>query len=91
MPALLTALREGRIDGSTYTGECACLCGTIANVRHVSVEKLDFRDAERPAERWFLGIRPGDTPDNNQLAKITEGWINDFLVLTADPAATHAA
>ena len=36
VPTLLQALRDGKIDGSTYTGECACLVGTLANARHCS-------------------------------------------------------
>ena len=84
VPALLSALREGRIDGSTYDGECACLVGTIANVRKVDVETLE-RDVSRPAERWFTGIRRGDTPATNQLAKIAEGWIVEFLDIMAAP------
>jgi uncharacterized protein YjbI with pentapeptide repeats len=83
VPGLLAALRAGDIDGSTYHGPCACLCGTIANVRGVSVDKLDFRDSSRPAERWFLAIRKGDTPENSEPAKITEKWIEEFQRLAA--------
>jgi uncharacterized protein YjbI with pentapeptide repeats len=78
VPALLETLRAGRIDGSTYQGECACLAGTIANTRGVSYDALGFADSSRPIERWFLGIREGDTPETNQIAKITEGWIEEF-------------
>jgi len=60
--ALVSALREGRVDGSTYEGPCACLVGTIANARGVSHEDLDH-SATNPAERWFMMIRKGDTPD----------------------------
>ncbi|HEX4112713.1 MAG TPA: pentapeptide repeat-containing protein [Stellaceae bacterium] len=90
VPALLAALREGRIDGSTYSGTCACLAGTIAKTRHVTVRDLGFSDASRPAERWFLGIRPGDTPEKHQMAKITEGWIVEFMGL-AGIAGTEIA
>ena len=83
VPGLLAALREGRVDGSTYTGACACLVGTIANVRGVDVGTLDYRDSDRPAERWFLAIRKGDTPETSTIAKITEGWIVEFQALIA--------
>lgn len=78
---LAQALRDGRVDGSTYTGSCACLIGTIANVRGVSVNRLGsvVPDKKRPAERWFLGILKGDTPENNQIAEITLEWIEEFL------------
>ena len=65
IPALVTALREGRVNGSTYAGPCACLVGTIANARHVPVEDaFPDRSSSHPAEQWFLMIREGDKPDD---------------------------
>ena len=93
VPGLLAALRSGRVNGSAYHGECACLVGTIANIRHAGIEELGSGlkpDAARPAERWFLGIREGDTPETSQIAKVTEGWILEFLALTAVPVGNAA-
>ena len=87
VPALLAALREGRIDGSTYTGPCACLAGTIANARGVSHHTLGFANPDRLIERWFLGISKGSTPATNQIARITEGWIVEFQRLVGQEAA----
>ena len=87
VPALLAALREGRIDGSTYTGPCACLAGTIANARGVSHHKLGFTNPYRLIERWFLGISKGSTPATNQIARITEGWIVEFQRLVGQDAS----
>jgi uncharacterized protein YjbI with pentapeptide repeats len=78
---LYKALLSGRIDGSSYSGECACLVGTVANLRHEDHKKLgiDLRpDSSRPAERWFLNIRKGDTPENNQVSAITKEWTEEF-------------
>ena len=79
--ALRTALVEGRVDGSVYQGECACLVGTIANARHCAYDKVPelSPDSSRPAERWFLGIAKGDTPAKSQVAAITVGWIDEYL------------
>jgi uncharacterized protein YjbI with pentapeptide repeats len=79
-PALLNAVQRGRINGSVYQGECACLVGTIANIRGVSYSTID-RDSERPAERWFLGIQEGDTPETSAISDITAGWIREFISL----------
>ncbi len=89
VPGLLAALRDGRIDGSTYEGACACLVGTIANVRGCNYGKLSGikPDSWRPAERLFLAIRRGDTPQNNPIARIVEDWIVEW---TAERAADSA-
>src|SRR5258707_396201 len=78
---LLAALEAGKINGSVYTGECACLIGTIANVRGCTYDDLgDLRpNPSRPAERWFLAVRKGHTPENHPVAKITAGWIREWL------------
>jgi hypothetical protein len=70
VPALLAAMWAGKVDGSTYTGECACLVGTIAKVRGVAYDDLGVLrpDSTRPAERWFAKIRAGDTPVTNPSA-----------------------
>jgi Pentapeptide repeats (8 copies) len=76
---LRLALIEGRVDGSTYEGDCACLVGTIANVRHASYKELGIKpDSTRAAERWFMGIKKGDTPETNQVSKITVKWLDEF-------------
>jgi uncharacterized protein YjbI with pentapeptide repeats len=94
-PGEVAALREkmlaGEIDGSVYQGECACLCGTIANAQGVPYTDLEgiTPDAERPAERWFGPIRRGDKPtDNLDADDITDGvyaltialrWVDQWL------------
>ena len=60
---LIAALKAGAVDGSTY-GEgksCACLVGTIARFKGESGDARDH-DSDRPAERWFMMIKPGDVP-----------------------------
>ena len=85
IPGLITAMREGRIDGSTYSGECACLVGTIANVRHVSANTLE-QDSSRPAEQWFLMIKKGDKPGDDSsggfaLQQALE-WAEEYCALS---------
>jgi hypothetical protein len=77
---LLAALKEGRVDGSTYEGKCACLVGTIANVAQCDYRKIVVKpDSTRPAEIWFLGIRKGDTPANNVMSKIAAEWVEEWM------------
>ena len=80
-PAVLAALREGRVDGSTYQGECACLVGTVANARHCDYKGMpELRpNSDRPIERWFLAIRKGDTPETTQVCRITAEWTAEWL------------
>jgi len=83
VPFLLAALREGRVDGSTYLGPCCCLVGTLANARGCSYSKLGgiVPDSSRPAERWFLGICQGDTPETSQISAITVQWVEEWLAV----------
>jgi uncharacterized protein YjbI with pentapeptide repeats len=79
---LYKAILSGRINGSTYSGECACLVGTIANIRHEDYRGLgiDLRPSSfRPAERWFTGIKKGDTPENNEVSAIVRDWTLEFM------------
>jgi uncharacterized protein YjbI with pentapeptide repeats len=79
---VLAALRAGQVDGSTYSGECACLVGTVAKLRGVSTEALPAPirpNSARPAEQWFLRIRKGDTPETSPDAAIAAAWIESWL------------
>jgi hypothetical protein len=81
VPALLAALREGRVNGSVYDGECACLVGTIANARGCRYNEVPglLPDSSRPAEAWFLSIGIGDTPERSLVTRITERWIEEWM------------
>ena len=87
VPALLSALRDGRVDGSTYEGECACLVGTIGNARNCRYDAIPGLrpDSSRPAERFFLGIAKGDTPATNQVSSIAEEWAVEWLAEQGAP------
>ncbi len=92
VPALIGALRDGRVDGSTYEGDCACLVGTLANAKEVSYEILDH-GASNPAEQWFAMIRKGDKPGDDSAggfaSKMALEWALEWAVLNdiaVDPA-----
>jgi uncharacterized protein YjbI with pentapeptide repeats len=78
---LKQALLEGRVDGTVYKGECACLIGTIAHLRGASTKQLEgiIPNASRPIEEWFYGIREKDTPETNQFSAIAVEWIDEYL------------
>ncbi len=81
VPALLDALKSGNVDGSTYSGACACLVGTLAKARGCDENGIDGLrpNSSRPAERFFMGIRRGDTPATNQISKQASEWVEDWL------------
>ena len=81
IPALRQALLDGRIEGSVYEGECACLVGTIANVRGTDYRCLQGiePDAYRPIEKFFGAIHKGDTPETNQFSALAVKWIDEFV------------
>lgn len=66
---VLDALRAGKVNGSAYEGDCACLVGTIANAKgcHYTAVPNLAPDAKRLAEAWFMQIAPGQTPENHPL------------------------
>ena len=78
---LLAALREGRVEGSTYEGACACLVGTLANVRGCGYKDLVTvtPNSSRPIERFFLAINQGDTPETSQFSKLAAEWTQDWI------------
>ena len=87
---LRAALVAGEIDGAQYSGACACLKGTIANIRGCSYTELE-PDASDPAECWFMAIRPGHTPENSSVAALTLEWIDEWLALNELTVAQNEA
>ena len=90
---LRLALAEGRVNGSTYQGKCACLVGTIANVRGVNFDSLDLLkpNSGRPIERFFMSIREGDKPDTNPFSQLALGWCDEWVANMRDAFGSKAA
>jgi hypothetical protein len=74
--ALRAALVAGKIDGHLYEGECACLVGTIEKSR---TEKTIVRDSHRLAEKWYMAISKGHTPETSTHAQLAVEWIDAFV------------
>ena len=101
LPNELEALREaivaGRIDGSTYSGECAGLAGTLARAHGESEYHGEFIQCNgfsfraqygSPRERWFLMIKPGDTPETNPFARLALEWVDKAIAIRDNIRAT---
>ena len=78
---LRQALLDGRVNGRVYLGACACLLGTIANLRGCSYLALEGLppDSDRLAEQFFLSIHEGDTPTTNPVARQAVEWIDAWM------------
>jgi hypothetical protein len=90
LEALRDALTAGKIDGSTYSGECACLAGTLAKAHgeedydgeNLTLGSVVFHtDVYSPREQWFLSIKEGDTPENSQVSAIALEWTNEAIAM----------
>ena len=86
------ALRDGRVNGSTYKGDCACLVGTIANVKRAHISTFSV-DSDRPAERWFMMIKTGDKPGDKTgggfAAGIALKWVEEWCALNGIEISTN--
>jgi hypothetical protein len=62
------------VDGTQYDGACACLIGSLAQVKETSPDQVcEFipyydKGLHNPSEQWFGQIRKGDTPEGNKYA-----------------------
>ncbi len=77
VPALRAAIVQGTINGAVYEGECCCLKGTIAKAKGVHYTECTPCSGD-PAERLFLAIQEGDTPETNPVSKIALEWLDEW-------------
>jgi hypothetical protein len=71
---------------------CGCLIGTLAIARGCSEGEIAgiTPNADRPAERFFLAIKKGDTPANSQVARIVVDWVDEWLCKNGNAAVSAA-
>ena len=88
VPTLIAALKAGRVNGSVYSdGECGCLVGTLSIASGTdphdksACERVDGLKGNnnRPTDRFFMGIRRGDTPETNQVSALAVEWCEEWL------------
>ena len=99
---LYETLERGEVDGSTFGDGRACGC--LVRTMEVSrARRLDLsiddpaiagsvvpRDTHTIAQRWFLGIHLGDTPETSSICRITHEWIGERLTFYRDVATMFA-
>jgi len=62
----------------------------LANARFCDYRKIPLLkpDSSRPIERFFMAIKPGNTPDNNQFSMLVLEWIDQWhALMCGDPFA----
>jgi len=86
LPQLREKLVKGKVNGSQYEGDCACLIGSLANIKNTKPKDfckslLPYYDMglHNPGEQWFYQIHIGDTPKNNFFTKHAVKLIDEVL------------
>lgn len=85
LPYLREKLIEGKVNGSQYEGECACLIGSLGKGKMDCVRKvvsaIPYYDmgTHNYGEQWFLAIKEGDTPKNSFFVKHAVKLIDSVL------------
>ncbi len=91
VPSLLRALRDGKVNGSTYEGACACLVGTLENAGATGLPHAP----SSPAELWFAPIKPNTVPGEDSeagyRAQRALEWALEYCRLTGMELADEAA
>ena len=100
---LYETLERGEVDGSTFGDGRACGC-LIRTMEVSRARRLDLhcddpaiagsvvpRDTHTIAQRWFLAIHPGDTPETSAICHITHQWIGERLTFYRNVATMFAA
>ena len=82
---------ESRVNGEVYSGACACLLGTIANLRDVHYTELPGLrpDGSSTPERWFLAINEWMSY-KHPIVAVTIAWIDEWTAQQSAPEATPA-
>ena len=83
VPALKQMLIDGKVNGSQYEGECACLIGSLANAdggmdKICAAIPFYGKGTHNYGEMFFLNIKKGDTPETN--------WFSKHAVMLCDMA-----
>jgi len=91
---LRDAIRNGKINGSVYDGECACLAWTLSKAtgKSRSIFKDDSPieiDASSTLARFFMGIAEGDTPETNPISAIALEWTNKAISIRDSKKETN--
>jgi len=90
LPFLRAQLIAGKVNGSQYEGQCACLVGSLAGSKGQNKTKDDVKKfcekikhydigLHNPGENWFWNIREGDTPKKSPFAKLALKLIDEVL------------
>lgn len=87
VPALLEAVRDGRLLGHTFYGKCRCVIGNLHHDENYTkwvpgvLEMAGYRMAHEmtPIERFVMHIHPGDTPSNSPVMAHLERWILEWM------------
>lgn len=85
--AVRQAIKQGKIDGTRYGGECCCIKGIIANNSGLGATD-DFVTAYgitldgygySPVENYVRDIYPGMNPGNNEKCRQLLTWLDEFI------------
>jgi hypothetical protein len=93
---LRDTIKAGKVNGSTYSGECACLAGTLAHAKGIECYtgepikngRTFIADSSSPRECFFLAIKEGDTPKNNVASKLALEWTEEAIAIRDNIRAT---